>query len=326
MKVKLLLASAITGVVCTSIRAQSIENESKGKPIIQVYGNFHTGFGAANDDRGFELDRSYLGYQYTLNKNIEFKAVMDVGQSSDVDDMHRIAYIKNAQVKWTTGRLTLNGGLISTTGFKVQEDFWGYRYIKKVMQDQYGYGSSADLGLSLSYRFTNWISADAMLVNGEGYKKIQKNDGLQYALGATLKPFKGFTLRLYGSLNEKNEPISKDSYIYAIFAGYQNNRFSIGAEYNRIENMKHVNNHHLDGISAYATVICHPKWKAFMRYDNLFSKHDWNISKDEATYTAGVEFRPCKYIKIAPNFRYHEAKAADVKDRYMAYISCSFGI
>lgn len=326
MKVKLLLASAIASAMCTYARAQNCENESKGKPIIQVYGNFHSGFGAANDDRGFELDRSYLGYQYKLNKSIEFKAVMDVGQSSDVDDMHRIAYIKNAQVKWTTGRLTLNGGLISTTGFKVQEDFWGYRYIKKVMQDQYGYGSSADLGLSLSYRFADWISADVMVANGEGYKKIQKNDGLQYAVGATLTPCKGLTLRLYGSMNEKSKSSEKDSYVYAIFAGYRHSRFSIGAEYNRIENMKHVDNHHLDGVSAYATVVCHPKLKAFVRYDNLFSKNDWNLGKDEATYTAGVEYRPCKYIKIAPNFRYHEAKAADVKDRYMAYISCSFGI
>ena len=38
--------------------AQSQSEEPKGKAIINVFGNFHTGFGAENDDRGFSMDRS----------------------------------------------------------------------------------------------------------------------------------------------------------------------------------------------------------------------------------------------------------------------------
>lgn len=328
MNVKLLLAGAVIGLSMPAIQAQEKvkEKEDKGKPIIQVFGNFHTGFGSANDERGFELDRSYLGYQYKLNRNLEIKAVMDVGKSSDVDDMQRIAYIKNAQLKWTTGKLTLSGGLISTTLFKVQEDFWGYRYMRKVMQDQYGFGSSADLGITADYRFTDWISADVMVVNGEGYKKIQKNDGLQYGIGTTIQPLKGLTIRLYGSLNEKNDEGQKNSYLYAAFVGYQNDRFSLGAEYNHLDNQKCVDNQDLDGISVYTTVKLHPKWKAFARYDNLFSKNNWNASKDEVTYLGGVEFKPCPYVKIAPNLRYYDAKGEGVKNRWMAYISCYFGI
>lgn len=95
------------------VQAQNHKNEApKGKAIIRVFGNFHTGFGAENNDRGFELDRSYFGYQYAVTPNLEIKAVMDVGKSSHVDDLQRVAYIKNAQVKWTKGNLTLNGGLI----------------------------------------------------------------------------------------------------------------------------------------------------------------------------------------------------------------------
>ena len=326
MKLKVLLACVAMGMCQGAAQAQESEKENKGKPIIQVFGNFHTGFGSANDNRGFELDRSYLGYQYQVNRNLEFKVVMDVGKSSQVDDMQRIAYIKNAQVKWKTGRLTLNGGLISTTAFKVQEDFWGYRYLRKVLQDQYSFGSSADLGVSADYRFADWISADVMVANGEGYKKIQKNDGLQYGLGTTIRPLKGLTLRLYASLNEKSEEAQKDSYVYAAFVGYQHPKFSIGAEYNRIENQKQIDGHHLDGISVYTTVKLHPKWKAFARYDNLFSNNNWYQDKEEATYLGGVEFKPCPYIKIAPNLRYYEAKGAGVKDRWMAYVSCYFGI
>ena len=124
MKKVVILASLLA---CIAINAQAQDAktvEPKGKAIINVFGNFHTGFGAENDDRGFSMDRSYFGYQYDMGNGLSFKAVMDVGKSSNVDDLQRVAYIKNAQVSWKHNRLTLNGGLISTTSFKVQEDFW----------------------------------------------------------------------------------------------------------------------------------------------------------------------------------------------------------
>ena len=325
MKLRVFLAGLVACIGITAQAQNATADEPKGKAIINVFGNFHTGFGAENDNRGFELDRSYFGYQYTLENGLSFKAVMDVGKSSDVDDLNRIAYIKNAQVSWKHGRLTLNGGLISTTSFKVQEEFWGYRYMKMVLQDYYKFASSADLGLSVAYKFADWLSMDAIVVNGEGYKKLQKVDGLQYGLGATLTPAKGLTLRLYGSVNEKSDSTQESINIYAAFAGYKHEKFSIGAEYNRIENMGNIEDHNIDGVSFYSTIKLGRKLNGFLRYDNIWSKDDWNAAKDEATYMAGVEYRPCKYVKIAPNFRYHEAKGTDVKDKCMAYISCYFG-
>ena len=65
MKKMVILAGLLA---CIGIHAQAqdvITEEPKGKAIVQVFGNFHTGFGAENDDRGFELERSYFGYEYT---------------------------------------------------------------------------------------------------------------------------------------------------------------------------------------------------------------------------------------------------------------------
>ena len=47
-------------LMCASMgaSAQKQAEEPKGKAIVQVFGNFHTGFGRTNDNRGFELDRS----------------------------------------------------------------------------------------------------------------------------------------------------------------------------------------------------------------------------------------------------------------------------
>lgn len=326
MKKRNLILAGLMACMCMTSSAQEKSETPKGKAIVQVFGNFHTGFGAENDDRGFELDRSYLGYQYDLGKGLSVKGVMDVGQSKNVDDYHRIAYIKNALITWKTGRLTLNGGLISTTQFNMQEKFWGYRYIMKSFQDQYKFGSSADLGLSVSYKFADWISADAIIVNGEGYKKIQKADGLAYGLGATLSPLKGLSLRLYAGLNENSAETGEDIWNYAAFVGYKNDVFSLGAEYNLMQNAGNVKDHDQNGLSVYGSVKVDKQWEAYARYDRLGSKDDWNKAKDEEAIMAGVQVKLGKYVKIAPNFRMTLPQADGAKEKYAAYVSCYFGL
>ncbi len=325
MKTKVILAGLLA---CIGIAAQAQNTqteEPKGKAIVQVFGNFHTGFGAENDDRGFELERSYLGYEYNFGKGFSVKGVMDIGKSSAVDDYQRIAYIKNAMVTWKRGGLTLHGGLISTTQFNFQEKFWGYRYIMKSFQDEYKFGSSADLGISVAYKFADWISADAIIVNGEGYKKIQINDGLNYGLGVTLTPVKGFQIRLYGGLNESGEESKKEIANLAAFMGYKHEKFSIGAEYNQMWNASYKDGADQNGYSIFTSVKLSKMADLYARYDNLYSKNDWNIAKDEAVAILGAQFKLGKYVKIAPNFRMSMPKAAGAKNGYSTYINCYFG-
>ena len=326
MKRKILIVSVIACFAFGAVAQESVKEEPKGKAIIKVFANAHSGFGADNDDRGFELDRSYLGYQYSFGKGLQMKAVMDIGKSSDVGDYQRIAYIKNAQVTWKPGRWTLDGGLISTTQFKVQEKHWGYRYIMKSFQDEYKFGSSADLGISATYKFNDVVSADAIIVNGEGYKKVQVKDGLQYGLGATVTPVKGLTLRVYGSLNESTQKGAKDAYNWAAFAGYKNDLFSLGAEYNIYQNTGFVDDADQYGLSVYGTAHLSKAVDVFARYDYLTSKDDWNIGKDESAAILGAQFNVCKYVKIAPNFRMNIPSADGADNGYSAYVSCYFGI
>ena len=313
---------------CIGITAQAQDakrEEPKGKAIVQVFGNFHTGFGTENDDRGFELERSYLGYEYKLGDGLTVKGVMDIGKSSDVSDYQRIAYIKNAMVSWKTGNLTLNGGLISTTQFNFQEKFWGYRYIMKSFQDEYKFGSSADLGISATYKFADWISADAIIVNGEGYKKVQKDDGLGYGLGVTLTLTEGLQMRLYGGLNEASEEGKKDIVNLAAFVGYKGDNFSIGAEYNQMMNASNKEDADQNGYSIFASMNLTKEAALYARFDDLYSKNDWNKAKDESAAIVGAQFKLGKYVKIAPNFRMSMPKADGMEELYSAYVNCYFG-
>ena len=313
-----ILAALLT---CLSMNASAQKSEEpKGKAIVQVFSNFHSGFGHDNDNRGFELDRSYLGYQYDLGKGLQIKGVMDVGQSDDVNDYHRIAYIKNAQITWKTGNFTLNGGMISTIQYNMQEKFWGYRYVMKMSQDVYKFGNSADLGLSASYKFNDWLYADAIIVNGEGYKKVQKNDGLMYGLGATLTPADVLTFRVYYGLNETTEANKKNVQNLATFIGLKLDRFSLGAEYNKMWNYKNVSGDDYDGISIYTNFKLDKKADLYLRYDEC-------SLGERSDFIAGVQWKLGKYVKISPNFRWsHKDVSGGHSDSYMGYISCYFGI
>ena len=324
---KRFILAGLMACLCLGANAQEKKvEEPKGKAIVQVFGNFNTGFGADNDSRGFELERSYLGYEYDLGNGLKIKSVMDIGKSSDVSDNQRLAYVKNAMITWKKDNFTFNGGLISNIQFNFQEKFWGYRYVAKGFQDMYKFGNSADLGISASYKLNDFISADAIIVNGEGYKKLQKKDGLNYGVGVTLTPVKGFSVRLYGSINEASDDSQKNTSNFAAFVGYKGDGFSLGAEYNTMKNASFADGADQHGYSVFSTVKLSGKTEIFARFDDLFSADDWNISKDEQAAILGAQFKLGKYVKLAPNFRMSMPKAAGAENRYWGYVSFYFGL
>ena len=303
----------------------SAQQTADGQMIVTILSNFHSGFGAQNDVRGFELERSYLGYQCQLPNNLSMKVVFDVGRSKSVDDLQRIAYVKNAFVSWTNENWKLSAGVIPTYLCDFQEKFWGYRYVMKSFQDEYKFGSSADLGISAAYQFNDNFMMDAIIVNGEGYKKVQVEDGLAYGLGMTAQVLDGLTLRLYGSLNEAT-PGLDDSYNLAAFAGYKDNNFSIGVEYNAYWNSGYTKDANQSGFSVYSSQKLNDKVSIYARADQLTSKDDWNKANDGMFSLVGVEIKLNKYIQLSPNLRVWTPKADGMKDEYMAYISCRFGL
>ena len=326
MRKKMILAALLA---CMGLGAQAQNakaEEPKGKAIVQVFGNFNTGFGAENDVRGFELERSYLGYEYNLGNGLSIKSVLDMGKSSDVSDNQRLAYVKNAMITWKKDNFTFNGGLIPTTQLAFQDKFWGYRYIMKSFQDLYKFGTSADLGISASYKFNDIVSADAIIVNGEGFRKLQKKDGLNYGLGVTLKPVKGFSVRLYGSINEAADDSKKNTSNFAALVGYKGKNFSIGTEYNTMKNASFADGADQHGYSVFSTVKLSGKTEIFARFDDLCSEDDWNIAKDEQVAVLGAQFKLGKYVKLAPNFRMSMPKASGADNTYAGYVSFYFGL
>jgi hypothetical protein len=310
------------------IQVIAADNEFKpnGKASVKIFSNFHSTFSDGANLNVFEITRAYFGYGYKFSKHFSGKITLDVGNPK-VGGLEMTAYLKNASLTYKQNGFTVNFGLIGLLQFKTQEKIWGYRYIYKSFQDQHKYGSSADLGINISYKFSNFISADFNLINGEGYKKIAADSILRTGIGITINPIKALTIRAYYDFIKK-KGVNQQS--ISLFAGYKTKKFSVGAEYNKQLNHKNSNGNHLNGYSFYTTYNASKKIKIFGRYDKLTSSNaknmEWNLGKDGSLFIVGMEFTPVKGIKIAPNYQGWKPKDTDKKYRSVFYINLEIKI
>lgn len=295
-----------------------------GKVFVRVFTNFHTTLTDGTSASAFELDRAYLGYDFNLSEHFSGKINFDIGNPGNSSAYEMTAYIKNAYLSYTKEKLSVSFGMISTTQFELQEKFWANRYVEKSFQDDYKIGSSADLGIRATYAFTDWLSASAIAVNGEGYKKLQADNYFKTGLGITLVPVKNLTAFAYYDLMGKDETQST----FASFIGYDLGKASIGAEYNRQQNAGYTADKTLSGTSVYAAVLPFKNIKLYGRYDYLISNtlsgesSNWNQAKDGSLILAGVEFQPVKGIKISPNYRLWNPADSSKNPTNSFYLSC----
>ncbi len=296
-----------------------------GKGSLKIFSNYHSTVSDGTVSSAFELTRAYLGYSAKLSENFSTGVTLDVGNPG-VGKLKMTAYVKNAYVKYKTNNLNVNFGMITTTQFKVQEDFWGYRYLEKSFQDEYKFNSSADLGASIAYTFNDIFSLDGIIANGEGYKDLQSDSVFRYGLGATFHPLRGLTGRIYYDISPTDHSLSS----ITTFIGYVLKKFSLGAEYNIQNNVDFIADRKWTGLSVYATVNPCDKFKVFARYDQLSSNtiegdtNAWNYSDDGQNFIAGVEYAPVKGIKITPNFKGWRPADNSQAFRSTFFLNCEF--
>lgn len=293
-----------------------------GKPIITLFGNFHSGIDqAVYNDLGFEIDRAYLGYQLNYNENWSAKVVYDMGEKSDGAVNQRIGFLKNAMVGYKNGNLQLNVGLTDCEAFTFQQNFWGYRYLYKSFMDKNGWDNSADLGIVGKYSFSNWFSADLSIFNGEGFKKLQLDNQLLYGLGLTFNPIQGLYVRAYGEVKTGGNGEGQE--LVSAFVGYKHQYFRIGAEYNRMANCEYAKGHNLSGYSIYGTGIINSKMEIFARYDNGVSSDEannvWSYGKNGQAALLGLQYKVNRLVSLSPNFRWSKAEGGD--DHFYGYLS-----
>jgi len=305
----------------------------KGTVSGKIFSNFHTSGSDIGNTNAFEVNRAYLGYNIDLDKNFSAAIKLDIGNPTDFKTDkattltvgRRFAFFKNAFLQYKYENLKVQFGIADAFQFKVQENFWGFRYIYASFQDANKFGSSAELGVFATYKFTDWLTADYSLNNGEGYGSVQAaDDNLKNTLGVTINPIKPLTLRVYG---DKYSTSDSSQTTLATFAGVKFDKFTLSGEYNRQWNNALVKGHDFSGYSFYGTYNIIKKLKVLGRYDHLESvvlegKTDpWNLAKDGDFLIGGFEYTPIMNVNLALNYQQKMAASSALSDVSSIYFN-----
>ncbi|MDP3358786.1 MAG: hypothetical protein Q8S41_05500 [Lutibacter sp.] len=328
MKRQILFLSAL--LITFSSFAQTAEEDFKPSGDVQfkVFWNYHYDFSQnATKKSAFELNRSYFGYAYDFSKNISAKIIFDAGTDAGFSEYSIL--LKTAQLDWKVAEgVKLSMGLIGMKQFNDQEDFWNYRYVFKSFQDEHSYGPSADLGVNAEFTLSKTLKANFVLSNGEGYKKLQDEDGNQKVGGSLVfEPIKGLTTKIY--MDSQPTTDSKAITALALFAGYKATDWRLGAEYNKLNNGKKYSSpavdHDLDGLSFYATYVINKKFEVFGRFDQLSSNTlPGIISNDGNQIITGIQYAPVKGLKFSLNYQNFSFDNSTLDAKSLVFLNAEF--
>ncbi len=257
---------------------------------------------------GFEINRAYLGYQNEFAEGFTAKITLDIGAPDDASDFalkRRFAYFKNAGIQYKKGDFTGAFGIIGMYAYKVQEKFWGRRYMMHSFMDRNRFGPSADIGAFAQYRFNDWFSGEVTISNGEGNNNLQVDNEYKFAVGSQFDFCNGCIARLYYDIIPRE---FAPQATYSSFLGYKHDKFSIAGEFNYQENYR-LNEVGGDkyGYSVYGTYWLTEKIDCFVRYDQLYSSLDetgqpYDLSRDGSELKTGVEYLIIKQIRASLNY------------------------
>ncbi|MDX8412222.1 MAG: hypothetical protein R8K46_10205 [Mariprofundaceae bacterium] len=212
MKCKYILLSAVAWVMCLAGASMAtaggvtvFEDGDKkltigGKAFINyTYGNSEKTVGGTTTDNpdstGLAVDRFYLTTKYYANKTWMGRITMDVNNEQDHSALKRrmnvflkYAYIEGNFMPEARVRI----GLSHTPWIDYEQHLWKHRYVSKVASDHFKFDDSADYGLGLKGKLADgmvqyWLVA----VNGGGYSKPNKSEGVDINGRLTLEPVKG---------------------------------------------------------------------------------------------------------------------------------------
>jgi len=290
-------------------QASGQATESYGKPIAEIFTDFHFNFNDTAKHTGFDLNRAYLGYHFMPGGSLTGKIIVNVGSPEDLTDgsvPRRYAYFREASLIWSYEKLTVSFGITGTRIFEYQQRFWGKRYIANTYQSINGYGFVADLGIVIDYIFSDKFKADLSFMNGEGYCNLQLDDNIRSSVGLTITPAKTISFRLYGDI-QKMEGLWQP--VFVAFAGFKNELLTIGAEISYKSNIDKVQGHHAWGISTTNAISLTKKLEYFFRYDFISSvvadneTIKWNYLKDGNFLVTGVQYLLSANAKIALDYQ-----------------------
>ena len=298
----------VVGVAsATDSTAVEIKND------FDLFGNVYVNFMSDLKQKGassFHAEQTQLGVEHKIDEHFKGNVSIEIWSPGNVPSLTiSNFFLKTAYLSYTKDKLNVNFGLIGLDQFQTQQDFWKHRYVYNSYQDRYGFGWPTDFGVGVKYEFSDLISSDVYITNGEGYQSVQSDSIYQTSAGVTISPSKKFKIRGYTDAEFGSEV----EYNLALFVGYTVDKFFFGSEYVIQKNNDYRLGYDRGGYSFYGGINISNKLEFFARYDHLLSNkvlnvesnelEYWDKSRDGNLFLAGLEYQLNDKSKVALNYR-----------------------
>jgi hypothetical protein len=287
----------------------SQKTAASGNPIMQIITDFHLNVNDTAKTNGFGISRAYFGYRYNTGNNFYCQVILNVGTPEDLpkESMpRRYAFFREASVTYTGERVNVSFGITTVRHFDFLQKFWNKRFISSEFEVKNKYGNIADLGIVIDYRFSDRLTGDFSVTNGEGYSDIQRDNGVKTAAGLTFRPTNHYAFRFYNDLNKVNGILQ---YTLSSFAGIDNDRINLGTSFHYKTNMDKIEGHHGWGVSTTGAVKLRHDYEIFARYDYSGSvkvskeTNPWNYMKDVNLIIFGFQKNINANFKLALDYQ-----------------------
>jgi hypothetical protein len=313
---------------CQLLNSQNLV--SQGKPIAEIFTDFHYNLDDSSKTTGFGLERAYLGYNFLPAGYFSGSVIVNIGNPDDISPesvRRRYAFFREASIRYTKGDLRISFGITDTHMFDFQQKFWGKRFIAKSFQSINGYGNVADLGFVAEYKFNDVWKGDIELMNGEGYSDIQLDNGVKTSAGITFTPAKQIAVRIYGDIEN---PHYRWRYTLIGFLGFRNDLIRIGAEASYKSNLDMIGGHNAWGLTGTGCISILKKTELFARYDYATSvtvpgeNVQWNSMNDGRFAIIGLEYTFNENAKMALNYQGTFPYSSDKHISSAIYVNAMF--
>ena len=276
-------------------------------------------FTSKDENSAFNFVRQYISITGATGENLKYNVVMDVGRinigdvrveidqdstgnpiyGEQTEDTRLTAFLKKAQIDYSTNFGNLSFGLIGMNTYGVQEKNWGYRFISKSAVDKNKFSSTVDIGIGYSNTLFNDLHLSALLTNGEGYNSPQGDKYHKVSVNATygerkLNKNDGFNAGVvYSTEGTDNKSIN----MMSLFGGFAGHGLRIGAEYDMLND----NGEDENVISASANYSISNNLDAFVRYD-MFDDNATDENGENFLVT-GIIMNCGNGLSVAPNIQ-----------------------
>lgn len=288
--------------VTTTLKAHDMDEKNFTiKPIVTLFEEVHKELGSDTDALSFEHQRGYLGADFSHTQGWYGRVIFDI-TTSHVDAEDRLVFnsdLKAAFLGWKNDSFIITAGIIKTYNYALKESAWGYRYVMASYEDIYDFAPSADLGISATYILSPKLNVDLSFTNGKGHEVLDFTGNYRYGIGATFTPTDDLTIRGFYDHYTKCDT-GRNQMNSSLFIGYKLPKWNFGIEYSYMFNREFVDGANIHGGSLYSTYFVNNLFNIFVRYDRRNTTEETLFNSGNA-FRTGVEYRPFKYISLAPN-------------------------